>query len=180
MEEKNNAAAFAEMPVEKDQLREMLSIQRKQKKMAKEPSANIVRQSPQEILDAQLKAASLFGNNVEEREQNVSRIVRTPLDGLALDKRRETEPLCSWGPVWDAHIELEKILDTLQLVDILSHGASPSAEVPLDIYNGFIRDIHERLISVDEKLSNSLEHTLFPEQNVVLSTAGGSHVDENS
>ncbi len=88
---REKAAAFADTPVEKDQLREMRSIQRKQRKMAKEPSANIVRQSTQEILDAQLKAASLFGNNVEEREQNVSRIVRTPLDGLALDKRRQAE-----------------------------------------------------------------------------------------
>jgi len=88
---RDTAAAFADTPIERAKLQEMLSIQRRQKRQSKEPGAVIVPQAKEVILDSLLKSANLFGNNVPEQRQNVIKIVRTPLDGVAKERRLEAQ-----------------------------------------------------------------------------------------
>nr|HPQ51516.1 Mu transposase C-terminal domain-containing protein [Alphaproteobacteria bacterium] len=80
-------AAFAETPIEKEQLKQAIGIRRKQLKLEKEPGASVIRQSTDVILENMVAAAQLFGNNVEEQNQNVSELVRTPFDSVALNQR---------------------------------------------------------------------------------------------
>jgi len=80
-------AAFAETPIEKEKLKQAIGIRRRQLKLAKEPGATVIRQSTEVILEDMEAAAKLFGNNVEEQNQNVSELVRTPLDSVALNQR---------------------------------------------------------------------------------------------
>jgi hypothetical protein len=84
---KKQVAAFAETPIEKDQLKEAMAIKRRQIKREKEPGSTIIRQSTETILENMVETARLFGNNIEAQNQNVSELVRTPLDSVALEQR---------------------------------------------------------------------------------------------
>jgi len=80
-------AAFAETPIEKESLKQAIGIRRRQLKLEKEPGASVIRQSTDVILENMVAAAKLFGNNVEEQTQNVSELVRTPYDSMAIEQR---------------------------------------------------------------------------------------------
>ncbi len=80
-------AAFAETPIEKESLKQAIGIRRRQLKLEKEPGATIIHQSTDLILENMAAAAKLFGNNVEEQNQNVSELVRTPYDSMAIEHR---------------------------------------------------------------------------------------------
>ena len=84
---KQQVAAFAETPIEKEALKQAMAIKRRQIKQEKEPGSIIARQSTDVILASMLNAARLFGDNIEAQDQNVSELVRTPLDSLALEQR---------------------------------------------------------------------------------------------
>lgn len=80
-------AAYAETPIEKEQLKQAMGIRRRQIKLEKEPGLGVIRQSTDIILEDMQAAAKLFGNNVEEQNQNVSELVRTPYDKIAIENR---------------------------------------------------------------------------------------------
>lgn len=80
-------AAFAETTIEKEDLKQMMAIKRRQIKLEKEPGATIIRQSTDVILENMVAMPKLFSKNVEEQNQNVSELVRTPFDSLALNQR---------------------------------------------------------------------------------------------
>lgn len=84
---KKPVAAFAETPIEKEVLKQAMAIKRRQIRQEKEPGSIIARQSTDVILEDMVAAARLFGNNIEAQNQNVSELVRTPLDSLTLEQR---------------------------------------------------------------------------------------------
>lgn len=80
-------AAIAETPIEKEALKQALSIRWRQLKLEKEPGSTIVRQSTEVILESMMNAAKLFGNNVPAQNQNVRQLAKTPLDRIAIEDR---------------------------------------------------------------------------------------------
>ena len=80
-------AAFAETLIEKESLKQASGIRRRQLKLEKEPGATVIHQSTDVILENMVGAPKLFSNNVEEQNQNVSELVRTPFDSVALNQR---------------------------------------------------------------------------------------------